>query len=276
MKPHSTSQTSFDANSDLYDKVRPDYIAEAVEQLADRLNLGQGSKVVELAAGTGKFTQCLLRQARDAGVEYDIEAVEPSGGMRRVFSRNLPDIPIHAGDSYSLPCKDHSADAVIVAQGFHWFADTASLREIARVLNPNGSLGLIWNYEATDDLPDTNLQKRVAEYVHSFSHNVPQYSRMDWRAALLHSSQTHFKVPLNEEHFLFTVRAPCDPEYLWKYWQSRSFITALPEEQQAQVRQRIYDMYNEAAAAANWDPATDHIDLHRGTHIVWLRPQSYL
>ena len=58
------------------------------------------------------------------------------------------DLQIFQGSSYSIPLEDNSVDAVFVAQGYHWFSDLSSLKEIHRVLNKaHGTLNLIWNYD---------------------------------------------------------------------------------------------------------------------------------
>jgi SAM-dependent methyltransferase len=41
---------------------------------------------------------------------------------------------------------------VFAGQAFHWFANDAAVREIARVLRPDGVLALLWN-EALDPSP---------------------------------------------------------------------------------------------------------------------------
>ena len=41
---------------------------------------------------------------------------------------------------------NHSADAILAGQCFHWFGlDQKAVDEIHRVLKPGGSLGIIWN-----------------------------------------------------------------------------------------------------------------------------------
>lgn len=263
---NSVATSSYNQNSDLYDQVRPEYISEAVDSFVARLNLGPGSKVIDLAAGTGKFTKALIKHARENKIEYDIEAVEPSTGMIRVFSQNFPQIPVHKAGSYELPFPDDYADAIVIAQGFHWFSDLASLKEMARILRPNGVLGMIWNYDAIESLPESNPQRKITQYIWTLDHNVPQYRRMHWHRTLLDESQIYFKQPYHDEHFLFTVQAPRDPDYFWKYWQSRSYVTALSKEDQEKVKQNIYKLYSESEI----DPTKDYIDIHRGTHVVWM------
>lgn len=43
---------------------------------------------------------------------------------------------------------DGSADAVLVADAWHWFDAVATMEEVRRVLRPGGWLGLVWNVVA--------------------------------------------------------------------------------------------------------------------------------
>lgn len=96
--------------------------------------------VVELAAGTGKLTRTLV----DDG--HVVIAVEPAGPMLDRLVRAVPRaIPVRAV-AERIPLADSCADAIVVAQAFHWFDTDVALAEIARVLRPGGTLGLIWNY----------------------------------------------------------------------------------------------------------------------------------
>jgi SAM-dependent methyltransferase len=95
--------------------------------------------VVDLAAGTGKLTQVLV----EAGTA--VVAVEPDEGMRAALAVAVPGGEVLAGTAEAIPLPDGSADAVLVAQAFHWFDPEQACDEIARVLRPGGILGLLWN-----------------------------------------------------------------------------------------------------------------------------------
>lgn len=123
---------SFGAAADVYDRSRPSYPVEAVRFVLP----ADPRRVLDLGAGTGKLTAVLL----DLGL--DVVAVEPSEQMRaRIPAR----AEVVAGSAESLPLPDGSLDAVLVGHAFHWFDRAAALPELARVLRPGGTLGLLWN-----------------------------------------------------------------------------------------------------------------------------------
>jgi SAM-dependent methyltransferase len=126
---------SFDAVAELYEAVRPGYPAWAVEWLVP-----SGARVVvDVGAGTGKFTRLLQGPGRE------ISAVEPSQHMREQLVKALPGIHALAGSGERIPLEDGSADVVTFAQAWHWVDKEPASREVARVLRPGGILGLIWN-----------------------------------------------------------------------------------------------------------------------------------
>lgn len=262
MVVNKISLNSFNSNHKLYDKVRPDFVVQAVTALVNGCQLKAGSKVVELASGTGKFTKSIA----DKG--YDIIAVEPSEGMNDSFKKNFPQIPLLEGSSYSIPLPDKQADAVLIAQAYHWFADHKSLEEINRVLKPTGYLGLIWNYDDIENLPENNWQRRITSRVWSLDGGVPQYRHKKWQNSF--ENQTFFKTPYNEEHFRFTKKIPASAEYIWNYWLSRSYITKLSEEEKEALRKDIFEIYKESVKDTDLIDG-QWIESHVGTHIVWAQ-----
>jgi SAM-dependent methyltransferase len=134
--PEDTAARSFNQVADAYRRARPSYPQAAVEWVLEH---APGRRVVDLAAGTGKLTEVLVAAGSD------VVAVEPLDRMRAELARVLPGVPVLEGSAEHLPRDDASADAVLVAQAFHWFDADRALDEIARVLVPRGALGLIWN-----------------------------------------------------------------------------------------------------------------------------------
>ncbi|MGW6278990.1 class I SAM-dependent methyltransferase [Kribbella sp. NPDC055071] len=126
---------SFGAVASAYDAGRPTFPAEALTWI---LGPGRGLQVLDLGAGTGKLA------AVAAGLGHDVVAVDPSQEMLEVCRRRSG-IDTMVGAAESIPLAHASVDAVIVGQAFHWFDHARALPEIARVLRPNGVLGLLWN-----------------------------------------------------------------------------------------------------------------------------------
>ena len=126
---------SFGPVAGRYERGRPTYPAAAVDWL-----LPAGARrVLDLGAGTGKLTRALLNRG------LEVTAVDPSEGMLAELRRVLPGVPALAGSAEAIPLPDHSVDAVVVGQAWHWVDPDRAVPEVARVLTPGGRLGLIWN-----------------------------------------------------------------------------------------------------------------------------------
>jgi SAM-dependent methyltransferase len=145
------------ANGSRYERGRPGYPDEALAMFTLVFDLRPGTRVIDLGAGTGKFTRQLAR----SGAE--ILAVEPSPSMRAELARTVPDVTLADGSAEAIPADDASVDAVFVAQAFHWFDPDRALTEMARVLRPGGGLGLIWN-ERDDSVEWVSRLSRAIEW----------------------------------------------------------------------------------------------------------------
>jgi ubiquinone/menaquinone biosynthesis C-methylase UbiE len=136
MADHQQLAKSFESIGEEYDRYRPGFPeAAAADIVPDRADA-----VLDLGAGTGKFTELLVSRADR------VVAVEPSVAMLDVLRAKLPGVEALVGGAESIPLADGSMDAVTVAQAFHWFDRDAACVEIRRVLVPGGVLGLLWNH----------------------------------------------------------------------------------------------------------------------------------
>jgi len=154
---HAAHANSFGPAAEIYERARPSYPDDALTWL---LPTGR-PRVVDLGAGTGKLT----RQIHARGLS--VTAVDPSDAMLTQLRRAVPGVPAVLGSAESIPLPAGSADAVVVAQAWHWVNPARAVPEIARVLSPGGTLGLIWNVR--DDGAD--WVRRLGEIIGSEDHN---------------------------------------------------------------------------------------------------------
>ncbi|KAM9995254.1 hypothetical protein ACTFIY_001450 [Dictyostelium cf. discoideum] len=135
--------------SDNFSKGRPSYPKECNNFLKG-LGLSNDSLIVDLAAGTGKFTEILAQEFNN------IIAIEPSNTFRDECESLLKSIQVKKinpllkykvlnGLSTSIPLADNSVDCITVCWAWHWFINIESVKEISRVLKPNGVLVIIWH-----------------------------------------------------------------------------------------------------------------------------------
>ena len=129
--------------------------------------------MLDLAAGTGKLT----RQIAPSGAE--LVAVEPIAEMRAKLEASSPDVEALDGTAEAIPLPNHSVDAVVVGQAFHWFDGVRAVSEIRRVLRPGGALGLIW--QARD--PRLPWIERLDEIIDRADDGHPRFRTWRWRDA---------------------------------------------------------------------------------------------
>lgn len=112
---HDAASKGFD-NAKSYDAHRPSYPPAALSSLLNHLELENKprSKIVDLAAGTGKFTEVLAARLE----EYEIIAVEPLAPMRDTLAeKKLKGVTVHGGTADKIDVVETGwADGVIAAQ----------------------------------------------------------------------------------------------------------------------------------------------------------------
>jgi SAM-dependent methyltransferase len=118
-----------------YERSRPTYPAEAAAWLLP----ADAKTVLDLGAGTGKFTRSLVAKG------LDVIAVEPDAVMLASLQASIPGVKALRGTAESIPLPDDSVDVVTIAQAWHWMNHALAKQEIARVLRPGGILALVYN-----------------------------------------------------------------------------------------------------------------------------------
>lgn len=134
MRDRAELARSFGSAARTYDRYRIGPPARAVDWL---LPSGCAS-VLDLAAGTGLLTRRLIDRVDE------VLAVEPDARMRAVYAENHPRATAVDGTAENIPLPSGRVDAVLVSAAWHWMDPAAALPEIARVLRPGGTFGVLW------------------------------------------------------------------------------------------------------------------------------------
>lgn len=232
---HHAAAQGFSNQADAYARGRPDYPAALDTWLKTTLQLGPGKTVVDLGAGTGKFTRLV------AATGASVIAVEPVARMRAQLSAALPAVTALEGSAEAIPLADASADAIVCAQAFHWFANAAAMAEIRRVLRPGGRLGLIWNVR--DESVD--WVARLTAIMTPHEGDAPRFYKGDWKRVFPADGFG----PLAVASLPYEHRGPAQQVIVDRVM-SVSFIAALPPAGQDAVRAQLQAVIADTPALA--------------------------
>jgi len=229
MPVHQAAQSGFTKASDTYVAGRPGYPAQIDGWLKDTLVISAGMQVVDLGAGTGKFTKHLI------GSGAHVIAVEPVEAMLDQLRQSHPAVRAVEGAATSIPLESASVDAVFCAQSFHWFASMEAVEEIRRVLKPGGIMALVWNVR--DETCDwvAELSRIMAPY----EEGTPRFHHGHWRSVF----PADGFAPLQEMTFEHNHRGEFQSVVLDRIL-SVSFIAALPQSERDTVECQIRDLVN--------------------------------
>jgi SAM-dependent methyltransferase len=219
---------SFASVADEYERGRPDYPQAAVGAIAFELGLSTRppARVLDLAAGTGKLSRALVAGG------FDVVAVEPLESLRTLLAEKIGADRVREGTAEQIPLPDAWADAVTVADAFHWFDHPVALAEIGRVLRSGGGLAVI------SMVPDWSGASWAHELGTLLSGRRPAHPFFDgppWHETVAAAGGfgPHREIRV-------TTQEPTSPERVENHLASMSWLAALDEgpraEFQAQVR----------------------------------------
>jgi MOSC domain-containing protein YiiM/SAM-dependent methyltransferase len=252
---HESAAKGFAAGADAYERGRPEYSPEAIDALVRELAIGPGKRVLDLAAGTGKLT----RQLEPTGAE--LVAVEPVAEMRAKLVAASPDVEALEGTAEAIPLPNHSVDAVVVGQAFHWFDGIRAASEIRRVLRSDGALGLVWQARN----PMRPWIERLNEIIDRADDGHPRFRTMAWREAF---DRTALFDPLQTVTFETVHRAT--PKTMIDRVASISYVAAMSETR----RERVLDEVRELLRTDPDTAGSDVIELPYHANIYWTRPRE--
>jgi SAM-dependent methyltransferase len=132
--------TVFDEIATEYDRHRPVYPDELVDQACRAAAIGSGDHVLEVGCGTGQLTRGLAARG------LRVTALEPGPRLMALARQNLEG----AGEVDFVNARFEDAvlprrhfQAVFSASAFHWIDPGVSWQKAADVLVPGGTLALV-------------------------------------------------------------------------------------------------------------------------------------
>lgn len=228
---HAAARTGFSAEAKTYARGRPGYTEELLPWLEGQLAVGPGRVVVDLGAGTGKFTRLLSRSGAD------VVAVEPVAQMRAQLALDQPAVRAVEGTAEAMPLATASVDAVLCAQAFHWFANAGALAEIHRVLRPGGRLGLVWNVR--DETVD--WVAAITRIITPYEGDAPRFYKGDWRLPFLEGTAAACFSPPVATVFRYVHEGSIQDVIIDRFM-SVSFIAALAAADRAAVAAALREL----------------------------------
>ncbi|KAF7304999.1 S-adenosyl-L-methionine-dependent methyltransferase [Mycena kentingensis (nom. inval.)] len=271
MSVHNIAKSGFNTANDLYDRARPSYQANALSHIRSAVKAAPPLNVVEIGSGTGLFTSAFIAHPEWKGAFKELRAVEPSPGMREVFSKKIGDerVSVAEGHFQDTSIPDAWADVVVIAQAFHWCPDyDGACKEFARILKPGGVLALCWNLE---DRATAKWVAQVRDCIERFEAGSPQYRLGLWRAAFDTTTyKMNFEPPAENswEHPLLATK-----DLVIDRAMSKSYTAILSDEQKTQLRKDLSDILdrgeerkwiNEAEGTFEYPYKTDVVISRRG------------
>jgi SAM-dependent methyltransferase len=150
---------SFNEVAELYDRARPLYPQELVEDICALIGVQPGHRVLEIGCGTGQITVPLAERGPH------ITALEPGPELAAIARSKLagyPDVQVieRRFEDYQLPPE--AFDLVIAATAWHWVDPTVRVVKSGVALKTTGHLAIIqthWGVGKHRDLFSARSQR---------------------------------------------------------------------------------------------------------------------
>ena len=180
--PESTARSYgkvFDEIAVEYDRHRPAYPDELVDQACRVAGIGSGDRVLEVGCGSGQLTRALVARG------LHVTALEPGKSLVALARQNLEG----AGEVEFVNARFEDAllpreqfQAVFCASAFHWIDPKVSWQKVADVLVPGGTLALVQYFgleEARSKLDQEAALAAIRKVAPDVAANWPVYRDLD-------------------------------------------------------------------------------------------------
>jgi ubiquinone/menaquinone biosynthesis C-methylase UbiE len=181
-RPESTSRRYgkvFDEIAAEYDRHRPAYPDNLIDQACQVARIGSGDRVLEVGCGSGQLTCALLARG------LHVTAVEPGENLIALARRNLDGagaVEFVNAQFEDAPLPREQFQAVFSASAFHWVDPEVSWQKAADVLVSGGTLALVQYFGLADPRSEEDQEAVLAalrKVAPDIAANWPAYRDLD-------------------------------------------------------------------------------------------------
>lgn len=198
----------FHQKAESYDAGRPAYSEELIDCILRECGVRAGDRVADIGAGTGIFTQQLLRRG------LSVTAVEPNADMRAALVRRCDGFSAFSYTDGNAACtglEGGSVTLVTAAQAFHWFPLEEFRAECSRIAGEGAYAAIVYNDRKECEFNE-RLNQICARRCPNFNERVSDNGEA--RARFFRGTYQTFRFP---------NRVFCDRETLIHTFLSRSY-----------------------------------------------------
>jgi ubiquinone/menaquinone biosynthesis C-methylase UbiE len=169
----------FDEVATEYDRNRPMYPDELVDQACQVAGIGAGDRVLEIGCGSGQLTRSLAARG------LHVTALEPGKNLMALARQNLEGagaVEFINARFEDASCPHEHFRAVFSASALHWVDPKVSWRKIADVLVPGGTLALIQYFGLEEQRSEDDQEAVLAalrKVAPDIAANWPAYRDLD-------------------------------------------------------------------------------------------------
>ncbi|HEX5131444.1 MAG TPA: class I SAM-dependent methyltransferase [Candidatus Krumholzibacteria bacterium] len=140
----------------------PALFAQWCDHLAEVTGVTRGSRVLDVACGTGVFARAVSPMVGETGF---VAGVDSNRGMLTVAGHVAPHIEWREAPAEAIPYGDGVFDVVVSQFGLMFFSDpVAALREMRRVLAPGGRLAVaVW--DSLENIPAYSILVALIQHL---------------------------------------------------------------------------------------------------------------